>query len=287
MAFGKKKKKNEEIEVVDATDTALEENEEAKVEETDSNEVEETEEETETVEKNVKPKKKSPIKGVGFIFKLLGAALLLAIFISMSVKFDDAQIMIITVSGALITLLCIARLIFYVKKKDKYSKAFKTMNIVEIIIDASCGIFLLAGGIYYQNNSDSAGKFIDFMQDKYRYFIGIVLYLRGVLHFFATAFFKAKSSVYNYIANIIFITAGTFCMAYEFTLKQLLILLLIVIGCSILYLSYDGIKGAIKYWNGGENNKPKTKKKKKDKKKNDEVPAGIIEPEQKDQAIVS
>lgn len=282
MAFGKKKKKElENKEAVEAVEVK---------EDTATDEAAEEEQEAPTPSREVLRKENGPFKGLGFVFKIAAAALLLAIFITMSVKFDDAQVIIITVTGAFITILCLARLIFYFLKRKDYTKWFKVMNIVEIVLDGVCGIFLLAGGVYYQTHSDEQGKFIDFMQDNYRYFVGAVIYLRGALHFFATAFFKSKSTIYNYFVNLVFVTLGTFCLAFDFTLKQLVILLLVVIALSCIYLAQDGIRAAIKYWNGGDNNGPKkTKKKDKDKEKSkeSEVPAGIIEPETQDQAIIS
>ncbi len=296
MSLFKKKKKNDveeikEVDASDSTDIVIKKDEEIKEEEIKSEETEEDnslEEKEKTREE--KRKENGPFKGLGFIFKICGAAVLLAIFIAMTVKFDDAQVMIITVTGTIITLLCLARLIFYFLNRKIYTKTFKTINIIEIILDGCCGLFLMVGGIYFQQHEEEAGKFIDFMKDKYRFFVGAVLWLRGALHFFATAFFKSKSTIFNYFVNLIFVTLGTFCIAYSFTLKQFVIVLIVVIALSCIYLAFDGIRGAIKYWNGGDNNKkskPKKKKDKKDKKKADEIPAGIIEPETNNQAIVS
>lgn len=282
MAFGKKKKKELE-------NTESQEKVEVKEEASVDNASEE-EQEAPTPSREVLRKENGPFKGLGFVFKIAGAALLLAIFVTMSFNFDDAQMMIITVTGAFISILCVARFIFYMLKRKTYTKWFKIMNLVEVILDGACGLFLLIGGIYYQSHSNDQGKFIDFMQDYYRFFVGAVIYLRGALHFFATAFFKSKSTIYNYFVNLVFVTLGTFCLAYDFTLKQLVIVLLVVIALSCIYLAQDGIRAAIKYWNGGDNNGPKKSKKKdkeKNKKKENEIPAGIIEPETQDQAIIS
>ncbi len=273
-----KKKKKNELETVDATDSIKEE-----VAEKETIEPEEEKEEPTRFEKR---QANGPFKGLGWVAKLAAAAILVALVITMAVKFDDAQLIVITITGAFITLLCLARIIFYFINRKKYTKKFKILNIVEIIVDALCGIFLLVCGIYYQNNSDKASKFVDFLQENYRFFVGVVIYLRGALHFFATAFFKHKSTITNYFLNLIFVTLGTFCIAYEFTLKQFVIVIIVVAALSCLYLAFDGIKGAINYWNGGNDNRPR-KEKKKDKKKKEEIPAGVYEPEKQDQAIVS
>lgn len=285
MAFGKKKNKKKELENIDATDSLKEEVKEEIAKNTLDDE-EETDTPKEEVSRFDKRKTNGPFKGLGWVAKLAAAAILVALVITMSVNFDDAQLIVITITGAFITLLCFARIIFYFVNRKKYSKNFKILNIIEIIVDAVCGIFLLACGIYYQNNSDNSSKFVDFLQKYYRLFVGTVIYLRGALHFFATAFFKHKSTISNYFVNLIFVTLGTFCVAYEFTLKQFVIVLIVVAALSCLYLAFDGIKGAINYWNGGNDNRP-GKEKKKDKKKKEEIPAGVYEPEKQDQAIVS
>ena len=277
-----KKKKNENLNEIDATDSN-----EIKIE--DKVEEESAEEEVVEAPKTLDERRKQngPFKGLGWIFKIAAAALLLAIFFIMVFNQDDAMKAIITVTGTFIALLCIARLIFYFMNRKNYTKYFKIVNIIEIILDGFVGLFLIFAGVYFQKH-DEGNKFYDFMNDNYRFFVGAVLYLRGALHFFATAFFKARSTIFNYSCNLAFVTLGTFCLAYDFTLKQLVILLIVVVALSCLYLSQDGIRSAIKYWNGGNGNEQrKSKKKDKDKNKDKEIPAGIIEPETEDRAIIS
>ncbi len=294
MSLFKKKKKNDaeeinEVDASDATDIVVKKDNDIKEDSEKSLEIKEDDSEEKEKPREEKRKENGPFKALGFVFKLLASAVLFAVALSIALKLEDAQAIVITITAIFILLLCIARSIFYLINRKKYTKYFKIMNIAEIIIDLTIGIFLLVGGIYYQNNSNDGGKFIDFMQDYYRYFVGVVMFIRGALHFFAVGFFKSKSTIFNYFVNLACITLGTFCMAYDFTLKQLVVLLMVLMFISCVYLGVDGIKSAIKHWNGGDDNskKSKPKKDKKDKKKDNEIPAGIIEPETNNQVIVS
>lgn len=253
----------------------------------------------EKVEENVlietNTNKKSKFKYSSFWIKICACAILVALGIWMIVENDICKQIIITVSGVAVGLLCIARIIYLIRAKN-ISKRFKLVSLIEICINAVLAVFFIIAGVNFQTNKDT--KFYDFLNENYRYFIGVVFYIRGTLHFFACSFFEKKVTMVNFFINLIFITVGTFCIAYKFTVDKLAWVLIALILLSAVYLGIDGIITYQKF-NGGNNNGEKViiKKKNKDDSKvkeveesigdREEIPAPIIEPTQDNEQIVS
>lgn len=228
-----------------------------------------------------------------FWIKMFAAAVLAALGLWMAFDHDTSKQIIITASGGAVALLCVARII-YIIRANNISKRFKLVTFVEICIDAVMAVFFLIAGINFQTNKDT--KFYEFLDENYRYFVGLVIYLRGVLHFFAGAFFNSKITLINFFINIGFITVGTFCFAYKFTVDKLAWVMMALIILSAVYLGVDGIISYQKF-KGGNNNGEKVvlteKPLEKEEVKEDsildktEVPAEIIEPETNTDQIAS
>ncbi|MGM9972243.1 MAG: hypothetical protein ACI35W_07525 [Anaeroplasmataceae bacterium] len=223
-------------------------------------------------EQVVAEKKNGAFSYSAFWIKMFAAAVLLALGLWMIFDHDTSKQIIITASGAAVALLCIARIV-YIIRANNISKRFKLVTFVEICIDAVMAIFFLIAGINFQSNKDT--KFYDFLDENYRYFIGVVIYLRGVLHFFAGAFFDRKITLINFFINIAFITLGTFCFAYKFTVDKLAWVMMALVLLSALYLGVDGIIHYQKF-KGGNNNGEKTVIKEKEIKKEAEASEEVI-----------
>lgn len=242
-----------------------------------------------------KEKKQSSFKYSSFWIKIVACAVLLAVGIWMIVEHDVCKQIIITLSGVAVGLFCIARIIYLIRAND-ISKRFKLVSLIEIIINACLAVFFIIAGINYQTNKDT--KFYEFLNKNYRYFIGVVFYLRGALHFFACSFFNKKVTMVNFFINLVFITVGTFSIAYEFTVDKLAWVLIVLVLISSLYLGIDGIVTYQKF-KGGNNNGEKTVIT--EKEVNDdievskedtildknEVPQEIIEPEVDNERIIN
>lgn len=219
-----------------------------------------------------------------FWIKIAGAAILFALGIWMLVDRDMASRIIVTATGVLVLVLSIARFIYVINAKN-ISKMFRVANIVELCLDLVIGVFLLICGIWYQANTDSRKKFVEFVYDNYRYFAGTVLYVRACLHFYSTAFFKVKSTIINYIINIIFITAGTFFIAFKFTLHDLSFVVAILLILSVAFFIYDGIMSYQKYKNGNNDDNARKSDEASDKKEK-AIPHEIADPKpNRDQAV--
>lgn len=267
-----KKKKKEELEVVEATDTNASLENDTKEE----NEVEET-----------KPQKKNPFTDLGFIFKIFAAAILLALGLWMIFDHSTAEKVIVTTSGAAILILCVARLVYLMRAKN-LTKKYKITVICEIVIDLVVGGFLIVAGVFYQKQEAKYEKFVKFVKGNYRWFVGSVIYLRGVVHFFETGFLKYKTNIFNYVVNIALITLGTFCFAYKFDVSKLAWIITVAVLLSCAYLSLDGIKTYVRFKNGGDKGEKRTPKKKdKEKDKESEIPVGILDNPEAEQPMVN
>lgn len=258
------KKKKKELEVVEATDKPISEEKESDVKE--------------------EKEKNNPFSYSGFVVKIFSAAVLLALGLWMLFDRSTAEKLIITVSGVFIIILCLSRTIYLLRTKD-LEKKYKISVCIEITLDLIAGIFLIIAGIYYQKNNDSTKGFVKFIKKNYRFFVGLVIYLRGVIHFYETGFLKFKTTVINFVINIIFITIGTICFAYKFSVKDLSLVIAIFVLLSCVYLTQDSVRHYIRFKNGGDNNKKKEKKN--DVKKSDEIPAAILDKEESNQQIVN
>lgn len=283
-----KKEKDEEIIDVEASDVKTEE--ELRMEK-EKREEELLKKEEEKEEKRVE--RRHSFINAAFILKMLLAAFLLAIGIWFLVDRETAKMIVILTSGVLVGLLCLGRIIWFFKDK-KSSKNFKICTAVEIGLELIVGFFLIFSGIKYETSSDNESKFITFVEDNYRYFIGAVIYLRGVMHFFSVSFFKTKVSVANFVVNIGFITLGTFCIfSTKATVSNIAWVMIVLIFIGFAYLAGDGVYQYIKWKQGPNNNGEKTKRKdkKKDKEKEDRASIpnlGIDEPkDETDQSIIS
>lgn len=261
--FGRKKK-NEDFNV-EASDVKTQE--ELEIE---KKEKEKEDEEKEEQKKQARTERRHSFINAAFILKMLAAAFLLAIGIWFLVDRDSAKMIVITTSGVLVALLCLGRIIWLFKDKNS-TKRFKYITFAEIALETIVALFLIYSGIKYQTgDKDDKSKFIEFVEDNYRFFIGAVIYLRGVMHFFAVSFFKSKVSVANFIINIGFITLGTFCIfSDKASVSNIAWVMIVLIFIGFIYLAGDGVHQYIKWkkgpGNNGENRVEKEKMNKKDK----------------------
>lgn len=263
--FGRKKKKEDFN--VEASDVKTKE--ELEIEQKQQ---EEEKEEKLEQKRQVRAERRYSFINAAFILKMLAAAFLLAIGIWFLVDRDSAKMIVITTTGVLVALLCLGRIIWLFKDKNS-TKKFKYVTLAEIALETIVAIFLIYSGIKYQTgDKDNRSKFIEFVEDNYRYFIGAVIYLRGVMHFFAVSFFKSKVSIANFVINVGFITLGTFCIfSDKATVSNIAWVMIVLIFLGFVYLAGDGVHQFIKWKKGPGNNGENTIKKEKKNKKNKDI----------------
>lgn len=277
--FGKKKKEQEILEE-SKQEYVTEDGEAAKPSEEEIKEAEELEAKIEE-KKEQKKERKYAFINAQFILKMVAFAILFGLFFWLLFDKGSRGTIIITTSGALIGILCLARIVWLCMDK-KSSKRFKLVTLIEILCDAAAAVFLLIAGVKYQSGDKDTKGFISFVEKNYRYFVGGVLYARGVLHYFAVTMFKTKSTFMNYVVNMAFITVGTWFIADKrMTVSNLGMVIVVLIAISCVYLGGDSLYAYIKFKNGNGSGEKRIKKEKaKEEEKSPEViENAIIEPE--------
>ncbi len=168
-----------------------------------------------------------------WVLKIIAAAILLAFGITM--KFVSGGILLLT--GIVIALFSIIRVVPLLKTLDK--EVLRTINLFEIIIDAVIGGLM----IYFAVTSEDGS-----MGSAYRLLLATVCYLRGIVFFTSTSFFKEKTDVRKFVFHIVIFTIGSMLYIFkDFDINWLSWLILFLCIVSGAYIGYDGFNGYRKY----------------------------------------
>ena len=188
--------------------------------------------------------KKAPLKDFVFWVRLVGGVLLLSfgLIMAFNVGTDDtpgfSQKMVIGITGAIILIYAIYRVFGLIKTlTEKWSKI---LCVIEIVLDLVVGVMLLSGGF---NFSDKMNDFTAFMVKYFRFFLGGVLYVRGIIYAITTIFFKEPTDVKFFVANIACLTVGVFLAAKDdFKVMGLAILFTVfAIGTGVFFITEGGV----------------------------------------------
>lgn len=274
--FNKKKKDEEELKKANTEATDANEEESSLVKAEEVSEVAQKDEAEEIEDDDNKKKSKNPFNYSGFALKIFASAVLIAVGLWFVFDHESANNIIVTASGAAVLILCLARIVYLLRHKNKTSKRYRITSLIEIIVDLVVGVFLIIAGVVYQKDNNSTQKFVKFINNNYRFFVGSVIYLRGVIHFFETAFLNQKSTLLNYFFNIILITVGTFCFAYKFDVSNLAWGITVCILLAAVYMTQDSVRAYITFKNGGSNGE-KRKKKNAKKEEKKQINAGVLD----------
>lgn len=166
-----------------------------------------------------------------WLFEFIAAALILVL--GVYVKLEE-QILYLIV-GVAITILGLFRVIPLLKTTD--DRILKFVFLGEMILNIGIGVALI---LLYANQKTDNGALLG-------YLIGGVLYIRGLIYFFATIFRKEGTDVTKFITHIALLTVGTAIVVRkgfsESTLGWLLL------GISILTAAVMIINGYSNYNN--------------------------------------
>lgn len=218
-------------------------------------------------------KLKNPIKTYGWWLKIIGAALLLVL--GLWICFDRAlgETIVVGFTGAVVVIYALIRIIPLIKTlKSKRSVA---INIIEMVFDFIVGILLFVAAIMIQK--DSENWFAEFMGNYYKYFLGAVLYLRGVTFFVETVLYKEQTDRYKFWIHIACMTLGCIVVALDgFNAAKLaLVIAILSLICAAAFM-VDGGFHYFKY-----RNKIKEEREEKTKDKGLEAP-GVDKPKEED-----
>ncbi len=278
--FGKKKnKEKEEKKETKKVDEALNEA-------LDENKVKEEVKKEDKKQKEEKKASKPNNLRMGALAKVIGGILLVAlgfIFIFAKSGTDSngndiyfREKVCLLVFGAISAIYGVLRLISVIKNPNTNTNV-KLLLLIEVLVDVVIGVMLFVGGIGYGEESKG---FNTFMLNNFKYFLGFVFYLKGLLYLISVVFLKHVTEGKEFIVNIVLLTFGAVIFARnEFdvhSLSWILVALSFICGA---YTLGDGTYYYIKNKKPKENKeKTKTKEKEKDAKR-DQAEEKIITPE--------
>ncbi len=179
-----------------------------------------------------------PRYGYGWLLKFILAAILLGVGIYMA--FADQVVYAIT--GVTIIVFSILRV--YPLLKTLKKEVLRTINLVEIVLDAIIGVALLLIAIYKADelNGSNAWAYI------FRYSLVFFFYARGLVFFHSVVFFGEKTEVPKFWVHIVAISLGAILIVSpDFSYQTVGIIFLIISLIGAIYLGYDGYGGYRKY----------------------------------------
>jgi len=217
---------------------------------------------------------KNPMKNYKFWFKLIGGVILLIFAIAMIFNRSFGEKMVVGVFGGIIFLYGLYRIYPLIKTLEK--KWSKILCLVEILADIIVGIMMLVGGFNFANE---ANKFSDFMNKNFRFFLGGVVYLRGLVYCTSSILFSEKSDWKQFVANIICLTFGVMIVCLEqFNVGNLVWVMIVLAFGSGAYIAGEG---GIDYFNYRKNFKDIRDNKETSKEKEDTLENGVEKGEAK------
>jgi len=213
----------------------------------------------------VKNKFFSTVYMYNWFVKLIGAALLVALAISL--YFADLEHLIEAFVGIFILVYAIVRLVPFVRSQK--SDLIKTINIIEITLNILVAAIFIIGAFAIEGG---LGAF-------FGYLLGAFLVARGMVHFYGISYGAEKGDHLTYFFHVATLIAGTLILYRGFTAEDLIILLIILALGSSGYLGVESYNGYNRY------RKHKNMDISKEKSIQDEVPKGIDAPSKRDEEI--
>lgn len=220
---------------------------------------------------------KNPIKNYKFWFKLFGGVILLVFAIAMIFNRQFGEKMVVGIFGGIILLYGLYRIFPLIKTLEKPWS--KRLCLVEILIDIIVGAMMLVGGF---NFASDANDYTEFMRNNFRFFLGAVVYLRGLIYCITSIIVGEKSDYKQFIANIICITFGVVIMCLEqFNASNLVWVMIALAFISGAYIVSEGGYDYGKYRKEFKENRDST-----EKEETDELKDGVEKGEKKEEPEV-
>ncbi len=260
--FGKKKKENKnksDKKVDEALNEALNEN---KVKES----VKEDIKEEKNKEKESSKNKSKFNSSWGALAKIVAGVILVILGFMFIFQKDGNEIYLrekfsIIIFGAILIVYSITRIIYLIKADTKAK--VKSLLALEVLFDVVVGLMLFFGGIQLVSSNEG---FANFILKYFKYFLGFVFYLRGILYLLSAIFLHHVTNAKEFIINIILLTFGVVIFVRtEFDLASLS---WILVGLSFICGAYTLADGSYHYIESKKReDKKKSKKKEKSKDK--------------------
>ena len=189
----------------------------------------------------------NPLKGVKFWALAFGAAALIALGLWILLDKNLGTSLALGITGLVIVIMGIIRIIPF---------------------DIAIGAFLFyAATAYQKDNSSSLGEFTN---KYYRFFLGAILYLKGVFYFINTSLLKERTNKFEFWFHIVVMTIGAMIFALNFDAKKIGIIIAVI---SLIFALILIVMGGSSYYNYRKSVvKPKEEKKEEPKEEQDEQP---------------
>ena len=268
--FGKKKKKdnNEEIIDVDATDLEEKETEEdRKPEDKKDNEVAEPKKEKKAF------KLFQTFNVYKFIVKIVATILLVTLGILILVNQDNAIFSLFIITGGVSLFQSIIRA-FFLLKKSRNKKA-KIVTAVELGLEFLLGLFFIFAAIAKnsvlkaaergESTEGFAKSFSNFADEQYPVFTALIFYIAAMSYFWRTILYKDETDGFKFWLNFVLITGAVILLAFRQNLTATIIAIIVAVMSflSALVIGGEATGGYIQY---RKQNQPAKEDKKEDSK---------------------
>ena len=132
--------------------------------------------------------------------------------------------LVVGFTGFVICVFGIVRIVPLVRTQKK--GVSKMVIVLEILIDLAIGAFLFYGAFKTQAGKDDTLSNIT--RDYYRYFLGAVLYLKGVFYFITTALLGEVTNKKEFWLHIVIMTLGVVVFALNIDASSLALFIAVI-----------------------------------------------------------
>lgn len=218
---------------------------------------------------------KNPLKHYKFWIQAISAAILLIIGIWGIIDRDFLVPIVVGVTAAAILIFAVIRFIPLMKTLQTTRSRFLTIG--EIAINILVGILLFYGSIMIFKDADEG--FGKFMTNYYKYFLGGILYIRGLCYFICTVLFKEETDQIKFWSHIGFLTLGVLVCAIDgvsATSLAFVIAIFALLGAATLIVDAGFNYGKYRKYISANREKQKAKE------EESSIAPGVDKPEQTD-----
>lgn len=222
---------------------------------------------------------KNPLKSYKFWIEAISAAILLAVGLVGIINKEFLVPLVVLITGIAILIFAVIR--FIPLMKTLKTNRSRVLSFFELAVNLVVGVILFYGSILIFKDSNAESGFAYFAKKYYRFFLGGVLYLRGLCYFICTVLFKEETDQIKFWTHIAFITLGVVVCTVDSITPQILAFIVAIfalLGSAMLIVdagfNYGKYRKAIK-----------TKREKEKAKDNKAIAPGIEKPSEEDKNI--
>ena len=188
---------------------------------------------------------KTTVNVYSWVFKFIGAALLIGL--AMILYFADLDKWVEAFVGLLIAGYALIRLVPFIKTQK--SDLIKTINTVEIVMNLLVATVLIGSAFL---TDDGLGVI-------FGYLFGSVLIVRGMVHFYGLSDGNEKGDHPSYFFHIATLIIGTIVIFDGVTIRDIVLLILILSIGAGGYIGFDAYGGYSLYRRRKQMEQPKEK----------------------------